>query len=235
MDKVCGIIKSNKHSYYDFGLKIISREFNPPSKKKVKETLPYMNGSYDFSSLYGDNVYEERTIKYVFDFRYKNKIDFINKKIAITNWLTSNSKEPLYDDLIPGYYFIAECEDSIKFSEGYIDCEVTVVFVAYPFKISTLQDGHDIWDEFNFELDMVQDTKFEVEIIKNIQLYNNGAAGINPIVTCSNDMDVIKGNTTFKFKIGESKSWSFKLDKGLNNLTIKGTGTIEFKWYKEVL
>ena len=100
MDKVCGIIKGNKHSYDDFGLKIISREFNSPSKKKVKETLPYMNGSYDFSSLYGDNIYEERTIKYVFDFRYKNKIDFINKKIAITDWLLNSSKEPVYDDLI---------------------------------------------------------------------------------------------------------------------------------------
>ena len=48
-------------------------------------------------------------------------------------------------------------------------------------------------------------------------------------------MEIIKGTTTFKFKAGESKSWSFKLDKGLNNLTIKGTGAIEFKWYKEVL
>lgn len=82
---------------------------------------------------------------------------------------------------------------------------------------------------------MVQDTKFEVENIKNIQLYNNGAIGINPIVVCSNDMEIIKGTTIFKFKAGESKSWSFKLDKGLNNLTIKGTGTIEFKWSKEVL
>ena len=82
---------------------------------------------------------------------------------------------------------------------------------------------------------MVQDTKFEVENIKNIQLYNNGAIGINPIVVCSSNMEIIKGNTTYKFNVGETKSWSFKLDKGLNNLTIKGTGTIEFKWYKEVL
>ena len=71
MGKVCGIIKNNKHSYNDFGLKILSRELNPPSKKKIKETLPFMNGSYDFSLLCGENVYEERTIKYVFDFRYK--------------------------------------------------------------------------------------------------------------------------------------------------------------------
>ena len=67
MGKVCGIIKNNKHSYNDFGLKILSRELNPPSKKKIKETLPFMNGSYDFSLLCGENVYEERTIKYVFD------------------------------------------------------------------------------------------------------------------------------------------------------------------------
>lgn len=235
MHKVCGIIKENKHSYNDFGLKIISRELNPPSKNKVKETVPFLNGSYDFSSLYGENTYGERTIKYVFDFKYKDKMDFISKKIAIVDWLSNGFKEPLYDDLIPGYYFIAECEDSIKFSEGYIDCEVTVTFTAYPYKISTRNDGHDIWDEFNFELDMVQEIKFEVESIKNIQLYNNGAAGINPTVICSSDMEITKGNTTFKFKAGEAKSWSFKLDKGSNNLIIKGTGTIEFKWYKEVL
>ena len=82
---------------------------------------------------------------------------------------------------------------------------------------------------------MVQETKFEIENIKNIQLYNNGAIGINPIVVCSSNMEITKGNTTYKFNSGETKSWSFKLDKGLNDLIIKGTGTIEFKWYKEVL
>lgn len=235
MGKVCGIIKNNKHSYNDFGLKILSRELNPPSKKKIKETLPFMNGSYDFSLLCGENVYEERTIKYVFDFRYKDKIDFFNKKIAITDWLLNSCKEPLYDDLIPGYYFIAECDDSILFDEGYIDCEVTVTFNAYPFKISTLQDGHDIWDDFNFELDMVQDTIFEVNGTKDIILYNNGAIGINPTVICSNNIEVTKGNSVYKFKQGESKTWAFKLDKGINTLTLKGTGTIEFKWCKEVL
>ena len=111
----------------------------------------------------------------------------------------------------------------------------TVTFNAYPFKISTLQDGHDIWDDFNFELDMVQDTIFEVNGTKDIILYNNGAIGINPTVICSNDIGVTKGNSIYKFKQGEAKTWAFKLDKGLNTLTIKGTGTIEFKWCKEVL
>lgn len=234
MGKFYGITKGNKHSYNDFGLKIISRELNPPSKNKIKETVPFLNGSYDFSSLYGENTYGERKIKYVFDFRYNNKPDFIAKQTAISDWLNSGFKEPLYDDLIPGYYFIAECEDSIDFSEGYIDCEVTVTFSAYPFKISTMKDGHDIWDEFNFELDMVQDTKFTINGTQSIKLYNNGSIGINPTVICSSEMEITKGSIIYNISQGTSKS-IFKLDKGLNELTIAGNGTIEFQWYKELL
>lgn len=235
MGKFYGITKGNKHSYNDFGLRMISRELNPPSKNKVKETVPFLNGSYDFSSLYGGNTYGERKIKYVFDFRYTNKLDFISKQTALSEWFNSGFKEPLYDDLIPGYYFLAECEESIVFSEGHIDCEVTVTFTAYPFKISTLQDGHDIWDEFNFELDMVQDTKFIINGTENIKLYNNSSIEINPSIICSSEMKIIKGNTTYTLLPGTSRSFSFKLDKGLNNLTIIGNGTIEFRFRKEVL
>lgn len=234
MGKFYGITKGNKHSYNDFGLKIVSRELNPPSKNKVKSTVPFLNGSYDFSSLYGENTYGERKIKYVFDLGYNSKPAYISKQTAISEWLNDGFREPLYDDLIPGYYFIAECEDSIDFSEEYIDSEVTVTFNAYPFKIATMQDGHDIWDEFNFELDMVQETKFTVNGTQTIKLYNNGSIGIIPTIICSDAMQITKGNTTYEFTQGTSKS-IFKLDKGLNELTITGNGTIEFKWYKELL
>lgn len=234
MIKVYGIIKNNKHSFDDFGLWIVDKQIDPPAKKRITSSIPYMNGVYDFSQIYGEITYEERTLKYVFEIVEDTKEMLNIKKIEVVNWLMSDGKCYLYDDAIPSFKFSAECVD-ISFSEEGTRGKLTATFIAYPFKISTLQDGHDIWDEFNFELDMVQDTKLEVENIKNIQLYNNGAIGINPIVICSNDMEIIKGTTTFKFKAGESKSWSFKLDKGLNNLTIKGTGAIEFKWYKEVI
>lgn len=238
MDKFYGIIKGGKHSYNDFGLKIISRELNPPSKNKVKETIPFMNGSYDFSSLYGENTYGERKIKYVFDFRYNNKIEFISKKIAITNWLNSGFKEPLYDDLIPGYYFIAECEDSIDFSEGYIDCEVAVTFTAYPFKICNVYEGDIAWDDFNFELDVLQETKFDINGVKNVKIYNVGATSIVPEVICSSIsgvMEVTKNNIIYKFNSGTSKDFVFELGIGQNDMTIKGNGTIEFRFRKEVL
>lgn len=235
MGKFYGITKGNKHSYNNFGLKIISRELNPPSKKKIKETIPFMHGSYDFSSLYGENVYEERKIKYIFDFRYRNKLEFISKKIAIANWLTSGSKEPLYDDLIPGYYFIAECEDSIDFSEGYVDCEVTVTFTAYPFKIRTYEEGNIPWDDFIFDLDTLQKTKFNVQGSKDIKLYNESAKSITPIIVSDSEMQILKDRATYIVPKGEIKDYRLNLDIGENKLTINGNGNIEFKFRRELL
>lgn len=232
--KVYGIVKDNKHSFNDFGLWIVDKQINPPSKKRITASIPYMNGVYDFSGLYGETTYEERSLKYVFEIVEDTKEMLNIKKIEAINWLIPGEKFYLYDDAFPGFKFYAECIDS-SFSEEGIKGKLTVTFTAYPFKISTLQDGHDIWDEFNFNLDVIQETKFEIENIKKIQLYNSSSIGINPIIICSSNMEIVKGNTTYKFNAGETKSWSFKLNKGLNDLIIKGTGTIEFKWYKEVL
>lgn len=229
-----GIRKNNKHSFDDFGLTIKSKKIGNPKKNKIKEEVPFMNGSYDFSLLYGEQTYSERQLEYTFNLNERNKIAMNIKKMQVLEWLNDRGKQPLYDDTIPGFYFLAEVGDD-DFSEEGSNGEITVTFNAYPYKISSRNDGHDIWDDFNFELDMVQDTIFEVNGTKDIILYNNGAIGINPTVICSNDIEVTKGNSIYKFKPGEAKAWAFKLDKGLNTLTIKGTGTIEFKWCKEVL
>ena len=222
------------NSSKEFGVELMEKSIQPPTSNRIIEKVPYMNSEYDFSNLYNELTFGERkvTCKYAIP-----TVDTERLNIKYSQLLNIIMKYELileFDD-IKGYYFKGKIDNTPNFEEISIFGTLTVVYSCYPFKVSTLQDGHDIWDEFNFELDMSQDTEFEVENIKNIQLYNNGATGINPIIVCSSNMEIIKGNINYKFNAGESKSWSFKLDKGLNNLTIKGTGTIEFKWYKEVL
>ena len=102
-------------------------------------------------------------------------------------------------------------------------------------KISNFQEGHDIWDEFNFELDVTQFVVFNVQGIEAIELYNVGTVSSNPIVVCSSNMIIEKDGITYNFKAGENESWNFKLNKGLNKMKVKGTGKVEFKWFKEVL
>ena len=108
-------------------------------------------------------------------------------------------------------------------------------FRTYPFKIKDKYEGDDVWDTFNFELDVAQDVKFTVESFKREVLINNGSNVVTPVVVCSAPMTVTLNNKTFKFPKGESKDYRFRLKKGDNPLKIKGNGTIEFKFRKEVL
>lgn len=229
-----GIKKGNKHSFIDFGLTIKSKSIGMPSKNKIKETIPFMNGSYDFSALYGNQSYGERTLKYVFNLIGKNKVDMNVLKDKVLAWLYEGFQEPLYDDTFPGYYFLAECEDTSFEEDGEIGV-LTVEFTCYPFKIRDDYEGQLHWDNFNFELDILQDTKFTVNGSKNISIYNSSTINIVPTIICSNDMKIIKDNKTYTLKSGVTKSYIFELLKGQNNMTIVGNGTIEFKFRKEVI
>lgn len=229
-----GITKGYKHSYKDFDVTIKSKDIGNPTKNKIKESVPFMNGSYDFSLIYGQQSYSERELKYVFNVVGTSKESLNFKKIKLQNWLLEGGKQKIYDDTIPGYYFLAECV-STDFSESNNIGELTAVFTAYPFKICANEEGNLLWDKFNFELDILQENKFDVNGTKNIILYNIGSKEAIPTVICSNDMDVIKNGTTYKLKSGQSKDYRFTLDIGQNKLTINGTGTIEFKFNKELI
>lgn len=228
-----GIKYKEKHSYNDFGLTVAAKSISPPTKKKIKSTIPYMQGSYDFSNLYGEQTYEERKLNYTFNLIAKSKLELNIKKIQILDWLMNSYKTKLEDDVILGYYFLAECEN-VNFKENGDEAEIEASFVAYPFKISSYEEGRSLWDTFNFELDYMQDTEFIVRESKNINLYNNSVRKITPTVVCSSDFNVVKDNTTYNFKAGETREWKFNLNIGLNELVLNGTGSIKFIFRKEV-
>lgn len=229
-----GIIFDEKHSFKDFNLTIKSKEIGFPSPKLVKDSVPFLQGEYDFSELYGDVAYDERKLKYVFNVVKKDKINTNLLKIQVANWLKTQRMKQLIDDAIVGYYFFAQCED-IDFGETGFIGEITVTFTAYPFKIRTESEGNLLWDNFCFDTDILQDTKFEVNSAKEIVLINDSARKISPIIKCTSDFILKLNNTNFKIKNGETQDSRFKLNKGKNTIVLNGTGIIEFIFYKEVL
>ena len=233
-----GILKGNKHSYYDFGLIMIDRKIEIPTKNKIKIQVPFMNGSYDLSKLYNSEIYNERKLSYTFRLKGRNIQDINNKYTSIVNWLVNNSKEKLYDDLFPGFYFLAECEGSLNFRELNVNKKYAtfeVEFIAYPFRIGEYFEGNNLWDNFNFESDVLQDTKFTVNGYANVNIYNSSAIDIEPTIIASSNFEIIKDNKKYVVEAGESKDYRFKLKKGNNNITLRGNGTIEFRFRKEVL
>lgn len=231
-----GITFNELHSYRDFGLRVLERHIGNPPKIKRKERVPFSNEIYDFSGIYGGQEYEERPLTYIFNVKDYDKIDLSMKRVEVLNWLVPvNKKIKLIDDYVPGYYFMAEVEEAPDFDELRFRGRLTVTFTAYPFKISELHEGNDLWDPFNFLLDYAQTTEFTINGTKEITLYNPGASVLQPKIIASNAMEIIKGNTTFNVPAGESQSHNFILHQGENKMTINGNGTIEFLFYKELI
>ena len=231
-----GITYNNKHSFNDLGLTVLNtRVIETPSKIKITETIPFSNITYDFSNLYGGNCYTERQLEYEFLIKAHNSTELEFKRMEVDQWLlSSNSKTPLIDDNMLGYYYKAECI-STDFEDMNNIGKLKAIFTAYPFKISSEYEGNNLWDSFNFELDVLQDTKFTVNGTSSVSIYNSSVIDIEPEIIAPSGFEMTLDNKKYTVEAGASKDYRFKLKKGANNLTLKGNGTIEFKFRKEVL
>lgn len=238
-----GIEFNGKHSYRDLGLTISERNIGYPSKIKRQERIPFSNKLYDFSQLYGGQEYDERQLTYTFNLEhlrsgvFKEKYTFNNfVETEVVNWLMStNDKSVLKDDTLPGYYFKAEVVGNPLNTYRIVGGELIVEFTAYPFKISELEEGHDIWDEFNFLLDYAQITDFDIKGSETITLYNPGATIVKPTIKTTAPFTIIKNGRTYNIPAGTSDSYDFMLNKGETRMTVKGTGSISFLFRKEMI
>lgn len=228
---------NGKDSYRDFGLMIREHKIGNPSKLKVTERVPFSNQVYDFSGIYGGQEYEERPLSFTFYIDYYDNInDFYTYETELLNWLTGPvQKELLKFSKLPGYYFLAEVVEGPDTEHLMAGGNMQVNFTAYPFKISELEEGHDIWDDFNFLLDYAQITEYDVNGQQSVTLYNNGASIITPTIRANAPMDIIKNGVTYKIPAGESQSYDFILTKGENRMTVRGNGHISFHFRKELV
>lgn len=145
-----------KHSK-DFGMRLKSRSAPTPEEKSIIEDLPFVQGVYDFSMMLGDRIFNNRPIKYQFE-TYER--EYGKRKMAetvIKNWLMRKGIQPLYDDHDRGFHYLAKCTDvSVEDDHQGGRLLIEITFDAYPFMISDLPEGNDVWDTLNFELDVSQ-------------------------------------------------------------------------------
>ena len=81
----------------------------------------------------------------------------------------------------------------------------------------------------------MQETKFDINGYKNINLYNNGVNRIIPQIICDSVMEITINNSTYKLNIGENKDNRIYLNKGPNSIMVNGNGNIEFRFRKELV
>ncbi|MBV4423158.1 distal tail protein Dit [Clostridium tyrobutyricum] len=234
-----GFIFNGKHSYKDFNVWLQEKKIQPPAKVKIKETIPFMNGTYDFSSVgsNGEPVYGERQIQVKLGLRTRNKKELYTVYQLILEWLEDTGRQELLFDNIPGFYFTAEVESAPSFEEALMLGNLTITFTAQPFKVSTSYMGDDIWDTFNFLTDYTQYTNiFEINEDgpgTTVIMYNNGR-NITPVINVSVDnMRLSFEGKIYYLTKGDNKLWGMKLKNGENVLhfyNALGTVKILFRW-----
>lgn len=230
-----GFLFADNHSYGEFGVWLQSKSIQPPSKKKIKESVPFMDGSYDFSTVgsNGEATYTERTITVVLGLptRKKNKLHVLYSQLL--EWLSADQNELIFDD-IPDYYFMAEVESASTFEETRLFEKLTVTFTAEPFKIGVDYAAGNRWDTFNFEEDYLQDSSYDVVGSKTIILYNPGRP-VTPVINCSVNMTVTVNGTVYNMLAGDNSPYGLKIQPGGNNIGVVGNGSIDILFRKQVL
>lgn len=226
-----GILFNGKHSYRDFLLTIDKKEIGYPSKNKITEKIPFMNGSYDFSAALtnGEDTYSERIITIEFNLivdKYKNKsttdrrVLLYKKASQLLSWLLdTNGQKALILDEDVNCYYEAEVISAPTIEDIVGNGKLKVSFVCYPFKKSK----------------NITTYSYTNSGTKSYTFLNNGRY-VTPIAKCNMPGFTMEiNNKIYKLSEGEHTVWGARLTPGNNTVKITGTGTIEFKFREEYL
>lgn len=229
-------IEFNGFNTVENNLKLIERSAPTPPEKEITENLPFVQGTYDFSDILGERIYNNRPLRYVFHVYERDYDRRKHGQTVLENKLMSTHITNLYDTHDPSYYYLGKCV-SVETDDDHRSGRlvISIEFDCSPFKKSRLPEGHDIWDEFNFELDIDQQTYFEINGTDTVSLFNNGTVSVVPTITTDSEFEIQKGNTRITVQSGTYRSEKLRLDIGENILSITGNGSIEFDFYKELI
>ena len=125
-----GIKVNGKHSYYSYGLRMLSRSVGSAPKDDHTERVPYSNITYDFDKVLGSS-YGERTLSYTLELLEYQLKNAGFKLIDILNWLHWNGRKELYDDMLPEVYYSVR-EPSVSWNENHGVYTFELTFMSAP-------------------------------------------------------------------------------------------------------
>lgn len=213
----------NVSSYDDYEANVKERVIGSPTKKIIKDTVPFSNVTYDFSKIDGELYWEERTLTYILEIDAMSPEELEEKKISFKSWVMNVFQEELHDPFIEDYHFIATFE-GIDFDDSEIEkTTITVTFSAYPFMLSNEKKA--------FAYTIPTATEIDVQIV------NNSSHKITPTLTASVPVSFVYGGTQYSMNTGKMTSDSFRLAEGVSTIKIlpaSQSGTLRIEFVEEV-
>ena len=202
----------DRYSYDDFLASVAERKIGKPKKKVIKETVPHSNKTYDFSKINGEIYWEERELEYILEIDADTPEELEELKIALSTWLMNIQEEDLFDPFIEDYHFKATYKDSDDDDTEIEKTTMTVIFTAYPYKLSN--------EEKVFSADIPTDTTLTLAV------KNNSSHRITPTLVCKTESVVFELNgSSYSIGEGETTDSSLMLPVGESVITIQPNAT----------
>lgn len=210
-----------------------NKSIQPPSKTKIKASVPFMSGEYDFSTIgsNGEIIYQNREISIEIGINTDSKESLQVMYSNVLEWILNvNGSQLIFDDS-KDYYYIADVESSSTFEEMMSFGKLNIKFTAEPYKKGIDYATNALWDTFNFEEDYLQDSDYDISGSKTIEIYNPKMA-VMPIINCNSSMSVTHNNIVYNLGVGDNKPYGLRFQNGLNRLTFSGTGHVKILFRK---
>ncbi|WP_034991571.1 hypothetical protein [Liquorilactobacillus vini] len=220
------------------GFDLIARTPNALEEYEITDTIPGVQGSLiDYSMMFGQRIFKPLIISYSFSGHFATYAERHALEGIIKNQINGYGTSKLYDSNIPeNYYFLAKCSsNAVTVSDQTEEVSVVLQFTCNPpFMISEIAEGSDEWDTFNFDYDVSQDTSFTVSSTDVVPLINPGKTILQPKMTVTGTVSVTTKDTTLALSAGTYENTQIYLYPGINSITLSGSGTISFEFYKEL-
>ena len=206
-----GLTIGEKHTYLDFGLKMLSYTISPPEPKIEDIDVPGMNEPLDVSEFFGEILYKRRKLTATFDMEEPDSNTFFERFSDLCNCMHGLAKKIIPDDDSLYYY-----EGRIKVSyerKNALFYGITISADVAPYKMRLEETviSHDV--------------SKELEVV----LRNNRKSVIPTIITDSEFRLSFNGKSV-THSAGKFIIPALKLTETETVVTCYGTGNITFKY-----
>lgn len=212
-----GLTIGEKHTYNDFGLKMLSFNVSSPEIYEEKVDVPGRNGPLDMSeALTGEPVYQNRKMVSVFDMNEPDLEMFRTRMSKIRNaW--HGKYLSIMDDKDPGYYY--EGRVSVDYTEkNPLFYEITISADINPFKLK------------------VEATTVSATVSgETTVICENERMSVVPTITMDADFTLTFGDITIPADAGTHIFPDIKFTEGTNEIICSGYGNITFTYQEGAL
>lgn len=210
------------------GLLLTVRSAPLPEEKRVIENIPFSDGVEDYSQIFG-KFFNEREINYTFVKMNANYDERRQLEAKIKHLASPYNYTELYDTHDLGYYFKAKLMSATFVNDAQfqtLTCQLG--FKAQPYMYRNNDSYDDVWDSFNFDVDIAQIYDFNVQRHLKALLVIPEAMKVEPVFELiSGEVKLEMAGYSKVLKIGKNATPYIVFDKVFNEFNLIGNGRVK--------